>query len=202
MEHLIDKEKLGDPEMVVKPSGIYQEVDNENTEVYGQVTKDGKDYYVTKDRLWIRLIAFNPLLVRKAMKGTELPKRPQYEAKTLGGRIERHPLDEVSAKDDPRDQARWESYLEEREEAITKRTDATTLALFAYGCDFEIPNTGWEVMQELIGIEIPTQPTLRKVHYLETVLDPSDLQGLLSALTRKMGVGEAEVKEAEDTFRD
>jgi hypothetical protein len=134
------------------------------------------------------------------MKGTELPKRPQYEAKTLGGRIERHPLDEVSAKDDPRDQARWESYLEEREEAITKRTDATTLALFAYGCDFEIPNTGWEVMQELIGIEIPTQPTLRKVHYLETVLEPSDLQGLLSALTRKMGVGEAEVKEAEDTF--
>jgi hypothetical protein len=177
-------------------------VDNENTEVYGQVTKDGKDYYVTKDRLWIRLIAFNPLLVRKAMKGTELPKRPQYEAKTLGGRIERHPLDEVSAQDDPRDKARWESYLEERDEAITKRTDATTLALFAYGCDFEIPDTGWEVMQELIGIEIPTQSTLRKVHYLETVLEPSDLQGLLSALTRKMGVGEAEVKEAEDTFRD
>ena len=73
MKHaLIDKESLNDPEMVVKPNGVYQAVENENVEVYGQVTKDGKDYYVTKDRLWIRLIAFNPLLVRKAMKGTEL----------------------------------------------------------------------------------------------------------------------------------
>jgi hypothetical protein len=84
MEHLIDKEKLGDPEMVVKPSGIYQEVDNENTEVYGQVTKDGKDYYVTKDRLWIRLIAFNPLLVQ-GYEGYRVTQAPTVRSQNAWG---------------------------------------------------------------------------------------------------------------------
>lgn len=174
----------------------------EMEEVYGFVQRDGKDFYVTKDRIWIRLLDFNPLLIRKAMKSSDLPKRPTYQVKTMGGRVETHPLDAVAAQDDPKDLARWQMYLEDREEAINKRTDNTTMALFAYGTDFEIPNTGWEEMQELIGIEIPTQTTLRKVHYLETVLDPSDLQGLLAALTKRMGVSEAEVKEAEDSFRD
>ena len=185
---------------VTKEGAVYQEVVNENVEVYGLVTKDGVDYYVTKARIWIKLLEFNPLRIRKAMSKLTIPKRPMYEAVTMGGRKEQHPLDEVSAADNPHDKARWEMYLEERDEAINKRTDAMTLVLFAYGVDYEIPDTDWETMQTLVGIDIPTDPKLKKVHYLETELDPTDLQGLLAVLTRRFGVTEEEVKEAEETF--
>lgn len=172
--------------------------------------KDGKPFYVTRDlyqveggqkeNLWIEVAPINPMLLRMAMSAVKLPVRPTYEARTSGGRVELHPLDEVAAAENARDQAKWEMYTEERSEAQGARTDASMRATFFYGTKFTPPNTGWDVEQEMLGIPVPTQPELRKAHYLMSVLTLPDMNGLMRAITRGMGVSEEAISQAEGSF--
>lgn len=179
-------------------------------EVTLTVEKDGKTYYVThneydldngRGKLWIELKPINPMLLRMAMSAVKIPKRPTYEAKTAGGRVEHHPLDEVSALDNPSDNARWQMYIEEREEAMGERTNASMRATFYYGTVMTPPNNGWDDEQEMLGIEVPSKPELRKAHYLMSTLTVADMNGLMRAITRNMGISEEGIEAAEDSFR-
>lgn len=192
-----------DGEVVTPVSALGKQipiVENQNEEVYGEVMYQGKRYYVLEDRNWVRLLDVNPLLVRMAMRAVKLPKRPTYSVTTMSGRVEVHPLDEESATASAQDQARWDVYTEERDEAIADRTDSSTRALFFYGTQFTPPDTGWDEQQEMLGIEVPVKAELRKVHYLMTVLSLPDLRGLLQAISRSMGIDETEVIKAEESF--
>ena len=175
-------------------------VDNMNAEVWGEVIFENKPYYVLTDRQWVRLLDVNPMLIRMATRTIKLPTRPTYETKTMSGRTEKIPLDAEAAKDNPSDQAKWEVYLEEYDEANAERTDISTRAMLFYGTEFTPPDTGWEDKQAFIGIEVPTKPELRKVHYLSTEISLSDFRGLVNAIAKRMGVSEEQIAQAEDSF--
>lgn len=190
-------------EKTEKPSALAREipvVENQTAEVWGEVMFEGKRYFVLEDRQWVRLLEINPLLIRSAMKGIKLPKRPTYKTTTASGRVEYLPLDEVSAADNPLDQAKWDMYIEERDEAQAERTDASTKALFFYGTQFTPAETGWAEEQEELGIEVPVKPELRKVHYLSNCISLRDLKGILAAISKGLGIDESEVIKAEESF--
>lgn len=171
------------------------------------IEKDGKSFYVTKDlykgqHFWIQVVPVNPMLMRMALVSVKMPKRPMYEARTGGGRVELHPLDEISSLENNLDKARWEVYEEERDEALSERTNASMRATFYYGTVFTPPDDGWDEDQRLLGIDVPANPELRKAHFLMSMLSMQDMQGLMRAITRSMGVSEEAIKAAEDSFRD
>jgi hypothetical protein len=168
---------------------------------------DGVPFYVTKDRYGepaithnIEITRINPMLLRMAMQAVHLPKRPNYETRLPSGRTETHPLDEVSAAENPRDQARWEAYSEEKEEAQGERTNVSMRATFYYGTKFSPPDNGWDDEQRMLGIDVPTQKELRKAHYLMSILTVGDMNGLMRAITRNMTASEEAVQAAEDSF--
>lgn len=177
---------------------------------------DGKPYYVTrglyattsgpnpvKENLLIELAPINPMLLRMAMSAVKLPQRPMYETRTSGGRTEKFPMDEEAAKANPRDQAQWDYYQEQHSEKQGERTDVSMRATFFYGTVFSPPETGWAEEQEMLGITVPPldKPELRKAHYLMSILTMPDMNGLMRAITRGMGVDETAVEAAEDSFR-
>lgn len=148
----------------------------------------------------IKPLRVNPSLVQRVISSVKLPPRPVYETKTFSGRVETHPMDEVSAAQTPGGDGIWQQYLEDKKEANLKRNERLAAVLFSRGTEYTLPNNQWESEHEALGIEVPTEPGLKRAHFLATELEPEDINDLITEILRLTGVTEDKIKEAEATF--
>jgi len=157
--------------------------------------------YTTATGLVIEVKKVDPALIQKVMRASPMPKRPVYEAKTFGGRIETHPLDEESAAQTPGGQDQWDYYQSELTEAQMAQNDRVINALFLYGTDCVVPDDGWVARHEFLGMRVPQEPDMMRAHYLSCELAAEDLAGVTSAIMKMTGVGEEAIADAEAAFR-
>lgn len=164
------------------------------------------NYHVLKSGkyagLRIELLPVQPMLLNKVMTSIETPRRPTYETRTVSGKVQNLPMDEKAAKETPGGEVQWQYYLEETERALTEQNNRVVNAIFVMGTNFDIPEDGWDQIQVAIGVEVPTQPALRRAHFLITAIsDPAELNEIISKIVRLTGVSEEVIAQAENTFQ-
>ena len=161
------------------------------------------EIYECEDGMLVTILPIPPMLLQKVMSSVEMPKRPMYEAKVgFGSRTEEWPMDELSAEQTEHGRTRWEYYEEQLTFSQSKQNEKVTMAAFRFGTACEIPEDGWAVKQEFLDIEVPTEPDMRRAHYLATELSATDVAGLMAAVMRTLKLPEELVADAEASFRD
>lgn len=174
-----------------------------------ETTVEQKDIYTTQEGLIITIVPAKPNLIQKATRSVKVPRRPTYEVKTFGGKIEHYPMDAEAAMETEGGLARWQDYVEQRDDAMAEQNERSVMAIFLSGTRIDDEDTRnaiisdeWEMTYEFLGIDVPEKFELRKAFYLANELDADDLTGLINAIMRTMGVDEATINEAEESFRD
>lgn len=179
-----------------------------------EVTPEEEDvhaFMVDGRKLRLRIKAVDPMIIMKARDAVKPPSRPTYQTKTATGKVETFPMDEESAADPatPSGKARWESYQEEKQDALLRQGLSVMRAWFYYGAEWldPMPDWDWIEEQQALEIEVPshTNPRidekLKKAHYLATKLGSKERERLMSLISRKGGVSEEAIAEAEAAFR-
>lgn len=164
------------------------------------------DFHVIKSGpytgLRVKLKPVQPMLLNKVMTSVEVPKRPTYETKTISGRVQNLPMDAQAAKETPGGEVIWEYYQEETTRALTDQNNKVVTAILVMGTECTIPEDGWDVLQVALGLTIPTQPDLRRAHFLLTaIIDANELNDLIAKIMKLTGVSEEAIAEAEGAFR-
>ena len=158
--------------------------------------------YTTRKGVAIRLRLFSPVLRDKVRQSVEFPPVPIYVAETAGGGKEEHPYTaDMVETDDER--TMWSEYQGKLLAAnLTLFERLGRLALIR-GTEVDIPQ-GWEKEQELFGIDVPDDPTERKLHYLETeaVESDDDLSALILAILAYQSVTLEERAAAAASFQN
>lgn len=152
----------------------------------------------------VDIIKINPFMIQRVTKKHALPPRPKYEAKTMSGKVEMHPMDAESALQTPGGIAIWEQYLEDRAEAEAIQNEELTRALFTFGTsvkDKAIPK-GWQQTYQTLGIEISEDPNVQRAEYLMMELPGNEVRDLFAEIMKASGVTQEQIAEAEETFRD
>ena len=106
-----------------------------------------------------------------------------------------------SAKESPHGEVRWQYYEEETVAAQSAQNEKVTTAAFLFGTECEIPEDGWDIKQEFLGLEVPTDPDMRRAHYLATELPAEDIAGLMQAVMGQLQLPEELVADAEASFQ-
>lgn len=160
------------------------------------------EVYTTEDGIDVTILPIPPMLLQKVMGAVEMPERPTYEIKVgFSNRTEVWPLDEESAKETDHGKSRWEYYEDQMNTSQAKQNEKVTMAAFLFGTACEIPENGWDVKQKYLDIEVPTEPDLRRAHYLATELSGKDVAGLMAAVMRTLKLPDEVVDDAEASFR-
>jgi hypothetical protein len=169
--------------------------------------KDERITYMTAGGKEITLSLVPPLqaqMVRDAAQKAAIkelgdPVKPTY--KTEADEIFTH--DETTLTTDE-EKAAWTEY-KRVEAAVDAQVSEKMLRFFLYhGVNVDPDeDTTWRAEQEFFGLEIPTDPIGRKVHYIQTVLifSASDIQGITTKLLEMAGVRPEVVEAATATFR-
>jgi hypothetical protein len=150
----------------------------------------------------VRTKAIELMKMKMVQKRFAAPDKPTYEVRLPSGRIETLEMDEEAAKDNVNDQRRWNYYQTQFKKSLEVQNEKIVTTIFFLGTELMDPMpTGWEEAQELLGIEVPTHPDMKRAHFLTTETDGTEIQELLRCIMGKSGVTETEIKSAEDSFR-
>ena len=166
-----------------------------------------REVFVTATGVELTLKRISPLLLGKITASVEMPSRPTYEAQTVAGEIETHEHNETTLETDE-DRAAWQKYLIDSALAQQEVNTRVTLLLFRRGIDYEaleLPeDEHWIEEQEALGVEVPTDPLERKIHYMETEAFTSrdEIKRLTVRLMAMTDVPEEVLAAAERSFRD
>lgn len=161
------------------------------------------DTFTTEKGVILRLKAVEAMKIKMVQDTFKLPEAPTYNATQPSGKTQTFKLDEVSALDNPQDTARYAQYLKDYAKVMEDQNLRVTRAIMFYGTELlsPLPNDGWEEMQVMNGIDVPTHPEMKRAHYLVTEISNVDLQVLLRLIMAKSGVTEEEIAKIEATFR-
>lgn len=164
------------------------------------------DFHVIKSGpakgLHVKLLPVQPMLLNKVMTSVQVPRRPTYETRTISGKTQLLPMDEKASKETPGGEVLWTYYLEETESALSEQNNRVVNAILVMGTEFDVPSTGWQDIQIAMGISIPTDKNLLRAHYLLTmIVDPAELNEIISKIMRLTGVSEEVIAQAEGTFQ-
>jgi hypothetical protein len=152
--------------------------------------------------LEIKIKRINLMDIQKPSTDFPLPDPPTYFAKTVTGSYEELPIQDMETAEAVEGGVeRYNFYLQKMQSAQLKQSSATLRTMYLNGCDFEIPQWDWQVIDEFKGIDVPKHPLLKKVFYLEHHLAAEDTVDLVTAIMEETGVGEDAIKKAEQTFR-
>jgi len=131
------------------------------------------------------------------------PEPPTYEVVNVAGDTEVHLHDETTLETDE-DKAKWAAYLKARDEAEVRLRENMTRTILAKGLIVEMPKDDeWVKDQEWCGVNVPTEPRERRLHYIltEVIGRPDDLSDIMIGIGRISGVNEEALATAEDSFR-
>jgi len=127
-------------------------------------------------------------------------KKPTYT--TAMDEVLEH--DETSLETDD-DKAAWAKYLEVQEKH-TAHIGTKMMRFFLYHGVKVDPNVDdkWEAEQKFFGIEIPTDPIERRLHYVQTqlIFSQDDIQQITMRLMTLAGVRPEVVDAAVNSFRN
>ncbi len=153
----------------------------------------------------ISVQAVPPMLIEevrlRAQATVEVPPKPTYEVELPDGSPMTYEHDEQSITTDE-EKAAWAKY----QAALTRREQVSAtkvMELFmAKGTIIE-PDGDWGELQEYFGIELPTNPIARKIHYLRTELltTVDDINGLMGAVMEASGIDRTVLEAARNSFR-
>jgi len=163
--------------------------------------KEQKGIHVTRRGVAIRLCLFSPVLQDKVRASVEFPAVPIYEAETAGGGKEEHEYTaDMIETDEEREM--WAEYTAKRVAAELMLYERLGKLALVRGTEVDIPD-GWQEEQALFGLDVPDDPTERKLHYLETeaVESNQDLSELILAILRYQSATEEERAAAADSFK-
>jgi len=138
--------------------------------------------YTTRKGVAIRLRLFSPVLRDKVRQSVEFPEVPIYVATTAGGGKEEHPYTaDMVETDDER--AMWQEHQGKLLAANLMLYERLGRLALIRGTEVDVPE-GWEKEQAIYGIEVPTDPVERKLHWIETeaVESNDDLSALILAI--------------------
>lgn len=144
-----------------------------------------------------------PLLLEKLQSQHPQPQPPTYTVKTATGNVEVHPHDETTLETDADRQA-WQEYLQQAAAAKRKLDLALMRLIMLRGIKvLTEPAPDWAEEQEFIGIEVPTDPRQRRMHWLETEVfaNQTDYMAIVTGVMEASGVPEEVIQDAEATFR-
>lgn len=162
--------------------------------------------YITKRGKKIRFVNIQGLLDVFYASHPE-PEGPKYSVQKIGGGVEYHPLTEKTAETEEEKLALSEhqKVLDVHTEKISQ--DFTNLIL-QRGIEFDIDDDTWVKEQEQFGIVVPSEPSARRRHYLQTeVLTGSqedireDISKIISGVLNASGVDREATAQLEAIFR-
>jgi len=163
---------------------------------------NNQDIYETRKGVAVRLCLFSPVLRDKVRQSVEFPEVPVYVAKTAGGGEEEHPYtaDMIETDDE---KAMWQEYQTALTVANLTLYDRLGRLALTRGTDPDIPE-GWEQEQEAFGVEVPEDPTERKLHWLETeaVESNQDYSELILAILAYQSIQQEDRAAAAASFPD
>jgi hypothetical protein len=158
--------------------------------------------YVTEKGLRITTKPIDPLIIKRVSDSVQTPRRPTYEAKTISGRVEVHPMDEEVARQVEGGALQWAFYQEELERSNNERFEKFLNVMFMLGTECDLPDDGWELLDSMLGLNVPEHPDQKRSHYLMTHLNQKDLARLQLQIMRETGVDEETLREVEESFPD
>lgn len=166
--------------------------------------------FVTSRGVEIEFIGVPPRLLEKLQAQHPMPEPPFYEVKAATGTIEKHPHDETTldVPNDPEatatNHAAWAAYRQELEKAEADFNVASMRLVMLRGISFHYPeDESWVKDQEYIGVKVPSDPTERRMHWLETEAlgTKADYEKMLEGVSRASGMPEEAIAEAAANFR-
>jgi len=162
-----------------------------------------RDIYETRKGVAVRLRLFSPVLQDKVRQSVEFPEVPVYIAHTAGGGEEPHPYTADMIETD-NEKAMWAEYQAKRLAAEIELYNRLGRLALNRGTEIDIPDDGWDTEQESYGIEVPTDPTERKLHYIETeaVESNQDYSELILAILAYQGIQQEDRAAAAASFPD
>ena len=160
--------------------------------------------YVTSTGYKLTISPLSPEISRLISKTVDFPKPPFYEIDVLGGEKEKveHTIDSLRTDED-RDA--WAEYLSEHNIARVEllRQKARAVVQKCVQVDFPEDDT-WITDQEELGIEVPTDPRARKVHFIKTecIGSETDIFAVVDAAEVLARFDAVEYQDALNLFRD
>jgi hypothetical protein len=166
--------------------------------------------YTLASGLIVRVRRIKPLLLQTITNSIKVPARPTYTVTTMSGNTEEHPLDEISAQDNERDQARYNAWLMARREALEERERLLINAMLRFGLSYKMPASGpiydefaeWMSLMGELGVMMPMDPERQFFEFIKAELDADDITQLVKLITNASGVSEEAIEEAEKSFPD
>lgn len=164
--------------------------------------------FTTSSGVEVQVKSISPFLVDKVTRASaaKYPKAPVYRFEDVTGEIQELPHDEDSIKSEgttDEERRAWETYKADYARAEAEASERLLNLLLFYGIGDVEERTGWEEAQAEFGIEVPSSPVARKVHYLTTELvpDPSDLAKLGQLIMGTRGEEEEAAEAASAAFQ-
>lgn len=144
-----------------------------------------------------------PLMLDKIRVTVEFPSVPQYETEIVGGGKQYQDYNETMIETDD-ERKIWDEY-QTKLKAAQRELQEKQLKLF-FGKGIKIDETDeqeWLDEQSYFGIEVPTNPIGRRVHYVEThvVRNVDDMQRLIEEIMRETGLRPEVLQQARKMFQ-
>ena len=159
--------------------------------------------FTTSRGIGLTLKPIPHMLIDRVQNAHKPPQPPTYEIKTATGATEVHAHDETTLETDA-DRAAWQAYMNARDEATKDANRAFMRLVFLRGVECELPNDDtWIREQVMLGIDVPTDPLEKRLHYLETevIATVADADAIVRGVLEASGVPQEALAQAEDTFR-
>ena len=163
--------------------------------------------YTTSRGVEIEIQSIPAMLIDKITSAHPDPEPPTYEVATMGGAIEKHSLADVTDRKGltPEEQSQLANWDLSRAQAELERNRGFMRVVMLRGIKVQLPaDDSWIAEQELIGVQVPTEPAARRLHYIETEVfgGLEDYQSITRLVVEASGVSEAAIKQASDTFQN
>jgi len=157
----------------------------------GEIDENG--IYTTMLGKQVKVHGLSPYLMdmvqAKYERENPEPKPPTYTVPLPGGDdVETHFHDDTTPKT-PEVQAQWEQYKRDVDEWEAGQQLVTIKAIIAKGVEFDMPeDDSWaEIQTEILGLDVPTEPLARKIHYFQTEIMGS-AQDTMNLMLGSMGM--------------
>lgn len=166
--------------------------------------------YKTTRGIEIEITSVPMMLIDKinaAHKDPEPPtyaiELPLYKDATGQPKLEYHPLDDQTAETDE-EKAALADWKKRKAEAETERNRAFMRVVMLRGIKVQMPtDDAWITEQRLMGLDVPDDPTERRLHFIETEVfgGRADYEEITRLVMIESGVDMEAVRQASELFR-
>lgn len=168
-----------------------------------QDNEQDKYVFVTDDGREIRLRKADAFFIQSVQRSVTMPKKPTYETKTAGGRVEVRPMDKLAAEQTEGGLELWRQYEQDYAEATTTLMERSTRAVLLDGTvrpDGEFITDKWRARMRAVNVPLAEDEDELWLQYLIFSLTGEEILRISGKIMRLLGVAEEVIAEAEETF--